>query len=115
MELTMARKFTDFSVEELQGYYSDFHKDFYGFRPRGLSEEQWASKQYLVDQINSIHNHMDMLKETFEGREQLRESGWIIEETDSEMVQQAQWLAQERERKLAEEMADFDATYYGVA
>lgn len=111
----MAREFKDFSVEELQGYYSDFHKDFYGFRPRGANEEQWSSKQYLVDQINSIHDCMDQLKTTFAGREQLRESGWIIEETDTELSQQAHWLAQERERTLAEEMADFDATYYGVA
>jgi len=111
----MAREFKDFSAEELQGYYSDFHKDFYGFRPRGADKEQWASKQYLVEQINSIHDHMDQLKLTFEGREQLREQGWIIEEPDPELAQQAVWLAQERERKLAEEMADFDATYYGVA
>ena len=111
----MAREFKDFNVEELQGYYSDFHKDFYGFRPRGGTAEQWMSKEFLVAQINMIHNQMDMLKETFAGREQLREQGWVIEETDLELAQNAQWLAQERERKLAEEMADFDASYYGVA
>ena len=111
----MARKFTDFSVEELQGYYSDFHKDLNGFRPRGATEEQWNSKQFLVAQINSLHNQMDLLKETFEGREQLREQGWIIEETDVELAQQASWLAQEREREQAEAMAESDAMYYGIA
>ena len=111
----MAREFTDYNVEELQGYYSDFHKDFYGFRPRGETAEQWSSKEFLVTQINSIHNQMDMLKETFAGREQLREQGWIIEETEPELAQNARWLAEERERKQAEEMADFDASYYGVA
>jgi hypothetical protein len=111
----MTRKFTNFSVDELQGYYSDFHKDFYGFRPRGADVEQWSSKQYLVGQINSIHDQIDQLKQTFEGREQLREQGWIIDETDVELAQQASWLAQERERKQAEAMADLDATYYGVA
>ncbi len=111
----MTRKFTDFSVEELQGYYSDFHKDLNGFRPRGADVDQWSSKHYLVDQINSLHNQMDRLKQTFEGREQLREQGWIIEETDVELAQQAQWLAQEREREQAEAMAESDATYYGVA
>ena len=111
----MARKFTDFSVEELQCYYSDFHKDLNGFRPRGASEEQWNSKEFLVFQINSLHDQMDQLKETFEGREQLREQGWIIEETDPELAQQAVWLAQEREREQAEAMAELDATYYGVA
>ena len=112
----MAREFKDFSVEELQGYYSDFHKDFYGHRPRGYATaEQWASKEYLVEQINIIHDQMDRMKETFVGREFLREQGWIIEETDPELAQHAKWLADERERKLAEEMADFDASYYGVA
>ena len=111
----MARKFMDFSVEELQGYYSDFHKDLNGFRPRGATEEQWNSKQFLVTQINSLHDQMDQLKETFEGREQLREQGWIIEETDVELAQQASWLAQEREREQAEAMAESDAMYYGVA
>jgi hypothetical protein len=111
----MTRKFTDFSVDKLQGYYSDFHKDLNGFRPRGSSPEQWASKQYLVDQINLLHNQMDQLKETFEGREQLREQGWIVEEPNAELAQQARWLAQEREREQAEAMAELDATYYGVA
>jgi hypothetical protein len=111
----MAREFKDFSVEELQGYYSDFHKDFYGFRPRGASESQWSSKEFLVAQINSIHDQMDQLKLSFTGREQLREQGWIIEETDPELAQQAVWLAQEREREQAESMADLDATYYGIA
>jgi hypothetical protein len=111
----MARKFKDFSAEELQGYYSDFHKDLNGFRPRGATEEQWSSKQYLVTQINLLHDQMDQLKETFKGREQLREQGWIIEEPNAELAQQAQWLAQEREREQAEAMAESDATYYGVA
>jgi hypothetical protein len=107
----MARKFTDFSVEELQGYYSDFHKDLNGFRPRGATEEQWSSKQYLVTQINLLHDQMDQLKLTFDGREQLREQGWIIEENDVELAQQAVWLTQEREREQAEAMAESDATY----
>ncbi len=111
----MAREFTDFSVEELQGYYSDFYKDLNGFRPRGATEEQWNSKQYLVFQINSLHDQIDQLKETFEGREQLREQGWIIEEPNAELAQQASWLAQEREREQAEAMAESDATYYSVA
>ena len=78
----MAREFTDYNVEELQGYYSDFHKDFYGFRPRGETAEQWSSKEFLVEQINLIHDQMDMLKETFEGREQLRSEGWQIDESE---------------------------------
>ena len=111
----MTREFTDFSVDELQGYYSDFHKDLNGFRPRGADIDQWNSKQFLVTQINLLHNQMDQLKQTFEGREQLREQGWIIKEPEAELAQHAEWLAQEREREQAEKMAELDATYYGVA
>lgn len=111
----MLREFKDFSVEELQGYYSDLHKDFNGFRPRFASNAEWSNKQYLVTQINLLHDHMDYLRETFEGREQLREQGWIIEEPNPELAQQAQWLTQEREREHAEAMAELDAKYYGVA
>jgi hypothetical protein len=112
----MAREFKDFNVQELQGYYSDLHKDFYGFRPRfALELDAWNDHGFLVGAINHVLDHMDKLKETFAGREQLREQGWIIQETDPELAQQAEWLAQERERKQAEEMADFDAIYYGVA
>ena len=76
----MAREFKDFNVEELQGYFSDFHKDFYGFRPRYSTTEQWNSKEYLVAEINSIHDRMDNMKSTAQGRAYLREQGWIIEE-----------------------------------
>jgi hypothetical protein len=76
----MAREFKDFNVEELQGYFSDFHKDFYGFRPRYSTAEQWNSKEYLVTEINRIHDRMDNMKSTAQGRAYLREQGWIIEE-----------------------------------
>jgi hypothetical protein len=111
----MSREFKDFSVEELQGYYSDFYKDLNGFRPRFASDTEWNTKQYLVTQINLLHDQMDQLKETFNGREQLREQGWIIEEPNPDLAQQALWLAQEREREQAEAMAELDAMYYGVA
>ena len=76
----MAREFTDFNVEELQGYYSDFHKDFYGWRPRNATPEQWRSKEYLVAEINAIHDRMDNMKSTAEGRAYLREQGWIFDD-----------------------------------
>ena len=112
----MAREFKDFNVQELQGYYSDLHKDFYGFRPRfALELDAWNDHGFLVGAINSLHDQMDLLKETFEGREQLREQGWIIQEPNAELAQHAHWLAQEREREQAEAMAESDATYYGIA
>ena len=70
-----------YSVEELQGYYSDFHKDFYGFRPRGASADDFNNRAWLEFQIDSIHEAMDRLKATAQGRKELRANGWVIEET----------------------------------
>ena len=102
-----------YSVEELQGYFSDFHKDFYGFRPRTLgSDEDWSNRSWLEAQINRIHDTMDAMKETFAGREELRAGGWVVEETDPEEARMAKFLADERARKEAEMYADLDAREY---
>jgi predicted deacylase len=71
-----------YNVEELQGYFSDFHKDFFGFRPRYATPEQWRSREYLEAAINAIHNTMDKMKQTFNGREELRAAGWVVDEAD---------------------------------
>ena len=90
----MAREFKDFDVEALQGYYSDFHKDFYGWRPRGASPEQWNNKQFLVAQINSLHDAMDAMKATELGRNQLRSAGWVIDEPEViDPTEYADWSA----------------------
>jgi hypothetical protein len=102
------------SVEELQGYYSDFHKDFYGFRPRGFgTPEDWRNRTWLEENINAIHDAMDSMKTTFAGREELRERGWVVEETDPEEARMAQFLEQQRTREMAEQIADLDAKFFG--
>lgn len=95
-------------LQSLQSEFSDFHKDFYGFRPRYSSNEQWNSEAYLEAQIKSIHDQMEAMKSTFQGREELREQGWVIEETDPEMIQWAAWLKSERDRFYAEQEAMFE-------
>lgn len=97
--------FADLSVEELQGYYSDFHKDFYGWRPRGATPEQWRDRGFLVEQINRIHDVMDAMKETPQGRAQLREAGWVIED-EPEVIDP---------REYAEWSAELDAQHYAEA
>jgi hypothetical protein len=100
------------SVEELQGYYSDFHKDYYGFRPRGFgTPEQWNDREWLIAQIEQIHNAIDSMKATFEGREELREQGWVVEETDPELAKQAKWLADERKREYEAWVASIERNY----
>ena len=71
-----------YNVEELQGYFSDFHKDYYGMRPRFATPEQWRDREWLESSINAIHDAMDAMKKTFSGREQLRAEGWVVDEAD---------------------------------
>ena len=72
--------FDGMSVDELQSYFSDFHKDYFGYRPRFATPEEWVNRDWLIEHINSIHDAMDAMKKTPEGRIALRESGWVIDE-----------------------------------
>ena len=95
--------FADLSVDELQGIYSDFHKDFYGWRPRGATPEQWVSREFLVARINAIHDDMDAMKATPAGRAELRANGWVIDD-EPEVIDPAEY---------AEWSAELDAQFYG--
>ena len=93
----------DLSIDELQSYLSDFHKDFFGFRPRYATPEQWRDREYLEASINAIHNTMDKMKLTSEGRAELRSSGWVVDEPEIiDPEEYANWSA------------DQDAIYYGA-
>ena len=71
------------SVDELQSYLSDFHKDYYGFRPRGIyTPSEWSNRDILIEAINRIHDEMDELKKTPEGRAKLAADGWVINESE---------------------------------
>jgi len=96
-----------YSVDELQGYFSDFHKDFYGHRPRFGSPEQWRNREWLETEINTIHNAMDEMKKTYSGREALRIQGWIIDEAEFDDVVDPE--------EYARWSADADAQAYGEA
>jgi hypothetical protein len=75
-------EFDSMELDELQSYFSDFHKDFYGFRPRFATPEEWNDSKWLIARIEGIHSVMDRMKETPEGREQLRYEGWVIDEAN---------------------------------
>jgi predicted deacylase len=95
-----------YTVEELQSYLSDFHKDFFGFRPRYATPEQWRDREYLEASINAIHNTMDKMKLTFSGREELRANGWVVNEDDyADIIDPEEY---------ANWSADQDAVYYGA-
>jgi hypothetical protein len=104
--------YSKYNVEELQGYFSDFHKDYYGFRPRGFgTPEQWNDRDWLIAQIEQIHGAMDYMKSTFAGREELREGGWVVEETDPELAKRAKWLADERKREYDSWVSEMESNY----
>lgn len=69
-------------LESAQSIFSDFHKDYYGFRPRFATDEQWNSIAWLDEQIKAIHDAMDERKKTPEGRASLRAEGWYIDEKE---------------------------------
>ena len=74
--------FRSMDLDELQSYFSDFYKDFYGFRPRFATPEEWNDSEWLITRIEGIHEGMEKMSTTFEGREQLRYEGWSINESD---------------------------------
>lgn len=78
--MIIVSEFDDMSVAQLQGYFSDFHKSIYGFRPRLFTTEQWYNIDWLKHEINSLHDYMDKMKATPAGRAQLEAEGWKFED-----------------------------------
>jgi len=74
--------FESMDLDELQSYFSDFHKDFYGFRPRFATPDEWNDSKWLITRIEGIHEVMEKMSSTPEGREQLRNEGWSFNEAD---------------------------------
>lgn len=73
-----------YDTHGLQGYYSDFHKDLHGFRPRHHSEQEWNDSNKLKELIRGLHKYMDALKATPEGRAQLKADGWHFDDETNE-------------------------------
>ena|SRR5271166_5826080 len=93
-------------VEKLQSIWSDFYKDVNGFRPRFATNGQWNDAVWLQGQIDDLHKSIERRKDTFAGREELREEGWQVEETDPKLALFAKWLADERARQMKELYGD---------
>ena len=89
-------------VEKLQDTFSDFYKDVHGYRPRFHTHEQWNSVEWLTAAIQALHDYIESRTAIFADREQLREDGWYMEETDPMLAQYAVWLKQERDRRNKE-------------
>ena len=101
----LSREFND-----LASFYSDYHKDVYGFRPRHLAliasayetrEALLEAKSHLERLIDGLGDYMKSMESTFEGRESLREDGWYIEETDPQYIEAAALSAARRKAERA--------------
>ena len=60
----LSREFND-----LASYYSDYHKDTYGYRPRGMSlcADQYANEAELLESLEKIRTEISYLDEIAPG------------------------------------------------
>ena len=68
-------RWNEYEYDELVNTLSDYHKDVYGFRLRMYGEP----KEAVVAALDSIDSYMERMRSTAEGREQLRQEGWVFE------------------------------------
>ena len=73
----MAYNYDICTTEELGDTFSDYYKDVHGFRPRHLAFDDRAG---LIQGLKDLDAYMQRMKETPEGRAELREQGWVVEE-----------------------------------
>ena len=78
----------EYDTEELASIYSDYHKDVHGVRPRGVPLDNRAD---LIEGLQGLDRYMARMKSTPEGREQLREEGWYIDEHDGQPDEAQEW------------------------
>lgn len=83
------------ALEQAQSEFSDFYKEIHGIRPRWV---QCDTVEGYEAEIKKLQDGIEAQKATFAGREELRADGWIIPETEPELIKQARWLAEERAR-----------------
>jgi hypothetical protein len=95
--------YASMTTDEIGGIFSDWYKDTHGFRPRHVS---FDDREALINGCMELAAYHDKMNETFEGREELRENGWIVHEVDPELQRRAYWLAQERDRIKKEQYAE---------
>lgn len=89
-------KYQSMDLCELGSLASDYHKDVHGFRPRG--DGLYANRDALIDILEGLDAYMEARRSTFAGRESMRADGWVVLETEPELIQHSIWLAQERDQ-----------------
>jgi hypothetical protein len=59
--------------DEVMSYASDYHKECFGFRPRGMQTREDAERI-----IERCSNWFDQMASTPSGLEALRADGWMV-------------------------------------
>jgi hypothetical protein len=94
-------------AEQLHQTWSDYHKEVNGFRPRFGTPEELASPGWLKDQIAKLDGYLERTMETVEGRNMLRDEGWVIPGAEEDnWVSHEVLRAEMHAAALAEEAAD---------
>ena len=64
----------DLPTEELAQTFSDYHKDVHGWRPRYVRPDD---RSELLHQLNRLDEFMEYMKSSPQGKEVLKNEGWI--------------------------------------
>ena len=69
------------TTEDLAMFLSDYSKDVNGFRDRTVD---YNDREALIKKLEGLDRYMESMKSTKEGRNRLREEGWVISEFEVE-------------------------------
>ena len=67
-------------LQEKCQFLWDYYKDCFGSRPRQFSPMFWQNEAQVDRVIAQCDAYLDNMKRTPEGRAELRDNGWIVEE-----------------------------------
>lgn len=98
--------FEQYDTEELASWFSDYHKDVHGIRPRWVDH---TDRVAIIDGIQSLDRYMYNMKSTPEGRAQLRADGWVVDEDGGRVHGVAPgWRDDDGQPDEAQEWHDYD-------
>ena len=72
---TIAPDYSTWNDSDLVDYFSDYHKDFYGFRPHW---DEYKTRDNILAGIKAIDESFNRMLQSEHGRRELLDDGWII-------------------------------------
>jgi hypothetical protein len=109
----MNRPLESLTTDQLGDYYSDFSKEIYGFRARDIVMSDRAG---LIEGIRKLHATFNRMCSTKEGRNDLRDQGWNINEpATAEQDGWVDWIERLKQEDAAKERAAEEAKGEAIA